>query len=123
MTTSADPLHCIIPPYMLRSIAERGTAAQRAQALSNFTASAQLAGQQSALNGAPTMAQAVAAAGKERVVYDAKGKTTLPGTKVRAEGSRTGDVASTRPTTARRDLRALPQGVTTATRSTTRACR
>ncbi len=81
-----NPIHCIIPPHMLREIAERGTPAQRAQALQNFSVSAQIRGQRTELTGMPSVAQTQAAAGKERIVYDAQHGTTLPGAKVRGEG-------------------------------------
>jgi len=80
------PIHCIMPPHILREIAENGSPVQRAQALQSYAASAQLRGQRTELTGMPTVAQTQAAAGKERIIYDAQEKTTLPGAKVRGEG-------------------------------------
>ncbi|MCC6615600.1 MAG: M4 family metallopeptidase [Anaerolineae bacterium] len=80
------PIHCIIPPHMLREIAERGSVVQQAQALQSYAASSQLRGQRTELTGMPSVAQTQAAAGKERIIYDAKETTTLPGVKVRSEG-------------------------------------
>ena len=79
-------IECIIPPHMLRSIAENGTPAQRAQALETFATSAEMRGLREARTGQPTLVQAQAVPHKERVIYDAAYGTTLPGIKVRGEG-------------------------------------
>ncbi len=90
-----NPLHCITPPHMLREIVARGTPAQRDWAVRTLRVSEQFRGQRQAFFGAAELAAAVAAAaGKERIVYDAQNGSTLPGQKVRGEGdAATGDKA------------------------------
>ncbi len=78
--------HCIVPPYMLRSIFQNGTAAQQSRAWATLTASEQIRGQRSVL--AVLAALAAAAPGrKRRTIYDARGDYNLPGRLVRSEGS------------------------------------
>ena len=82
-----NPIHCILPPHMLEDIANNGTAAQRVLAISNLKASAQIAGKRRALSDFTGAAFRVAAVGdKERIVYDARNGSNLPGTTVRKEG-------------------------------------
>ena len=83
-----SPLHCIVPPYMLKNIATKGTVRQQIMAMSTLKVSAQMRGQRQALEdfAAATFRVAAAAGGKERVVYDAKNGSSLPGTVVRKEG-------------------------------------
>jgi len=93
-----NPLHCIIPPYMLDSMAARGTPqqqdyARRCLASSNSLRAARertIAG-----IGSPAPERATAAIGKERIVYSANNATNLPGQPVRGEGDPpTGDAAA-----------------------------
>ena len=82
-----NPIHCILPPYMLEDIANNGSAAQRVLAISNLKASAQMVGKRRALSDFTGAAFRVAAVGgKERIVYDARNGSNLPGTIVRKEG-------------------------------------
>jgi len=81
-----DPLFCILPPHMLREIAQRGTQKQREFAAKTVLISAQLRGQRQALTGLASFALAAATAGKMRTVYTAKSGSSLPGTIVRKEG-------------------------------------
>ena len=81
------PINCIVPPHMLENIATNGTTAQKSLAVHTLKMSASMRGQRHALadfNPAAFRAQAIG--GKERIIYDAKNKSTLPGTVVRNEG-------------------------------------
>ncbi|MCL4275502.1 MAG: M4 family metallopeptidase [Anaerolineales bacterium] len=79
---------CITPPHMLKEIAENGTPEQRVVAQRTLLESDNFRTRRSAL--AARIARAVMSAqvtgGKDRVVYDAKQGSQLPGTKVRGEG-------------------------------------
>ncbi|HXF84635.1 MAG TPA: M4 family metallopeptidase [Anaerolineales bacterium] len=89
-----SPLLCIVPPHMLEHIATNGTEAQRNLAIETLKASEQMRGQRRALTDFTAAAFRVAAAGKERIVYDAQNGTRLPGVPVRREGEPpTSDVA------------------------------
>ena len=84
---STQPHHCtcfIIPPKMLRKLADQATtAAERNTLLDQAELSAHLRGQRSAM---PTgSGQALSTGEKRRTVYDAKHKSTLPGKLVRSE--------------------------------------
>ncbi len=78
---------CILPSHMLRSIAERGTPAQRARALQALAVSERIRGRREFLGDIAT-ATAIASTVKQRTVYDAKGGSSLPGTLVRSEGQK-----------------------------------
>ena len=97
MSYCPDPLHCILPPYILDHMAESGDAKIRKLAIDAIARSASLRATRTAL--APFATQtAIASAGarKNRVVYDnqRKGSTYLPGKLVRKEGqARTRDAA------------------------------
>ncbi len=90
--TQRQPLHCIIPPFVFESIAANGTDAQRDRAVISMEVSAVIREQRT--DGTDLATSAVAAPGKERIVYTANNTTNLPGTPVRSEGSpATGDAA------------------------------
>jgi Zn-dependent metalloprotease len=80
---------------MLEGIATHGTAAQKRLAISTLKTSAMMQGQRRVLTDFAVAAFRVAAVGgKERIVYDAKNGSNLPGTAVRNEGDApTADVA------------------------------
>lgn len=81
------PVNCIVPPHMLEGIATNGTTAQKSIAISTLKMSASMRGQRRALaDFNPAAFRAVAIGGKERIVYDAKNGSNLPGTAVRNEG-------------------------------------
>ena len=86
MHSHNHPINCIVPPYMLEEIATKGTEGQRDLAISTLKASEQMRGQRRALADFTGAAFRVAVGGKERIVYDAKNGSTLPGTPVRNEG-------------------------------------
>jgi Zn-dependent metalloprotease len=83
------PIFCILPPHILRSVAQNGTEAQRAAALETLTTDATFR----ALRAAPVTLErgagvgpAAAPAQKNRTIYDARNGQQLPGAPVRAEG-------------------------------------
>ncbi len=85
-TSCIDSLHCIVPPYMLKSMLANGSATQKQHALAAITASAQLRGQRQALTEAAAYLTTAVLEGKHRSVYTAGNKSSLPGTLVRDEG-------------------------------------
>lgn len=80
-----SPIHCIIPPHMLKEIATNGTTGQRALALLTLKTTEQMRGQRRALAEFTAAAFRVAVGGKERVIYDAQNGSNLPGTVARRE--------------------------------------
>lgn len=80
------PLQCIVPPYMLRAIAERGDPDQQRQALDTLTATEQLRGMRLAF-----AAETIIRPDRRRAVYTAANRLHLPGTLARAEGDPVGD--------------------------------
>ena len=89
-----SPINCIVPPYMLKNIATKGSEAQKNVAINTLITSEQMRGKRSALADFTAAAFRVQVGGKERIVYDAKNGSNLPGTIVRREGDGpTGDVA------------------------------
>lgn len=80
-----SPIHCILPPHMLKEIATKGTTAQREYAVQTMKASEQLRGQRVMLADFAAAAFRVASGTKDRIVYDAKNGSGLPGTAVRRE--------------------------------------
>jgi len=94
MSGRHPPIACIIPPYMLRNIVERGTPAQRAWALQTLQISAQFLGQRQALAEVRRPAALELLGGKQRMVYDAQNGSMLPGKLARPEGDPpSGDLA------------------------------
>lgn len=88
------PVNCILPPHILTNIATKGTDSQKDMAVTTLKLSAQMRGQRRALSDFTAAAFRVAVSGKERIVYDAKNGSSLPGTKVRGENDPpTADVA------------------------------
>jgi Zn-dependent metalloprotease len=70
----------------LKNIATNGTPGQRNLAIGTLKLSAQMRGQRQALADFNAAAFRVAVGGKDRVIYDAKNGSSLPGTVVRKEG-------------------------------------
>jgi len=80
-------IYCILPPHMLKEIAQNGTPEQRDLALKTIASSGHIRAQRSIWQPAvmaATMA-AVTVENKQREVYDAKNGSSLPGTLVRGE--------------------------------------
>lgn len=82
------PINCILPPHVLNNIATHGSTDQKSLAISTLKVTEQMRGQRRAMADFTAAAFRVQAAGggKERIVYDAKNGTTLPGTIARKEG-------------------------------------
>lgn len=82
------PINCILPPHVLNNIATHGSTDQKSLAISTLKATEQMRGQRRAMSDFTAAAFRVQAAGggKERIVYDARNGTTLPGTITRKEG-------------------------------------
>lgn len=88
------PVNCFVPPYILKSIATHGTETQKSLAILTLRVSARMSGQRQALADFSAATFRVTGGGKDRVVYDAKYGSSLPGTVVRKEGDSAGtDVA------------------------------
>lgn len=86
MTARIHPVQCIVPPHMLREIAERGSPAQREWALRTLSVSEQFRGQRQAITEFAALAAPIQAAGKQRIIYNAENGSNLPGRPVREEG-------------------------------------
>lgn len=87
MHNHRHPINCIVPPHVLHEIAKNGSTGQRNMAIETLKASEQMRGQRRALADFSAAAFRVAAVGgKERIVYDAKNGSSLPGTPARDEG-------------------------------------
>lgn len=84
-----NPLFCILPPHILRSIAEHGSAAQRAAAAGTLSLDSTLRGLR-ALAAARAVAKVPRAPAPgprpNRRVFDARQGQELPGTPARVEG-------------------------------------
>ena len=81
-----SPVHCFVPPHILKSIVINGTPSQKSLAIDTLKMSAQMRGQRQALADFTAATFRVAAGGKDRVIYDARNGSNLPGTVVRKEG-------------------------------------
>jgi Zn-dependent metalloprotease len=93
MTTNSYALQCIVPPHILREVAQRGTPNQQAWAWRTLTMSEQIRGQRQTLNLIAALG-ATPAGEKRRTVYDVQHEDDLPGRLVRGEGDPpTGDPA------------------------------
>jgi len=79
------PICCIIPPVILRNLAEKGDEQQRELAFRGIQISAGIRGKREAV-GSFAFAAAVPAGEKRRTIYDAKNGRVLPGRLVRGEG-------------------------------------
>jgi len=87
MHTHHHPINCIVPPHILEHIAQNGSIGQRNMAIDTLKASEQMRGHRRALSDfSGAVMRFTAVAGKERIVYDAKNGSSLPGTAVRKEG-------------------------------------
>ena len=87
MTASRNPLHCIIPPHMLKNIYANGTPAQRQIALASIIGSSRLRGGRSSRVKAAAIGAAPVSGGKRRRIYSSGNGSALPGKLVREEGA------------------------------------
>ena len=81
-----SPVNCFVPPHILKNIATNGSSSQKNLAIDTLKITAQMRGQRQALADFSAATFRVAAGGKDRVVYDARNGSNLPGTVVRKEG-------------------------------------
>lgn len=80
-------IFCITPPHMLREIVLNGSTEQRDRALRSITTSEQFRGQRGAMTkDYLSLMEPVAIEIKQRIVFDAKNGSQLPGTVARQEG-------------------------------------
>src|SRR5262249_44817196 len=91
-TPHRHSIFCILPPHMLREMAQNGTPQQRADALQTLTTDQTFRAMRAAqsLPTAPTQRQpsVLAIEGeKQRTIFDASNTQSLPGAVVRTEGS------------------------------------
>jgi Zn-dependent metalloprotease len=78
-------MNCFVPPHILKNIATKGTENQRAMAIETLKTSEQMRGQRQALADFSAAAFRVQVGTKERIVYDARNGSSLPGTIARQE--------------------------------------
>ncbi|ASC71235.1 Extracellular metalloprotease [Halomicronema hongdechloris C2206] len=90
-----NPRECIVPSYILKEIADKGSPIQQERARQELIRAGQFRGQRQQIAELVERHRAQAAAAtKQRLVYTADQNTTLPGRKVRGEGDpATGDAA------------------------------
>lgn len=81
-----SPINCFVPPHVLKNIATKGTEKQKNLAIATLKTSEQMRGQREALADFSAAAFRVAVATKERIVYDARNGSNLPGIIARREG-------------------------------------
>lgn len=94
MHTPRHPTSCILPPHMLREIAERGTPAQRKWAIHTLRLTAIFLAERQALLETLAEVSPRLVGVRHRMVYDAGNGSTLPGSLARSEGDPpTGDPA------------------------------
>jgi Zn-dependent metalloprotease len=87
-------VNCFLPPHVLKNIATKGTESQKNLAIMTLKTSARMRGQRQALADFSAAAFRVTGGGKDRIVYDARNGSSLPGTIVRRENDpATEDVA------------------------------
>jgi len=85
-----NPIHCILPPHVLKEIVANGTETQKQTAIDTINASVVLRAERSKMaeyrmEFAAATIQAITG-GKERIIYDAQNGSSLPGPAVRKEG-------------------------------------
>lgn len=95
-------IHCILPPYLARSIAQNGSDAQREKALRTLATDGtfralRLAGSRTPPSSAVTRPRAMMVeSARQRIIYDMGNSEAFPGTPVRFEGQpATDDIAAT----------------------------
>lgn len=79
------PIFCILPPHILKHVAQRGSEKQKQWAWHTLSLSEQLRGQRRVMSMMATTGS-TATGTKRRTIYDAKHGSSLPGKLVRGEG-------------------------------------
>jgi Zn-dependent metalloprotease len=100
-TCCRNPIHCVVPPYVLDEIAKNGNPKQRVAALRTKAADASFRALRIAAQSVPFSAKHHPLGGApfadpkpKRTIYDAKNQQNLPGKLMRVEGSQpSGDPA------------------------------
>src|SRR5437016_5059009 len=84
-STVINPLHCVVPPHILKEILKRGEQKHKDWALHTLAVSERLKGNREIMG---ELLGLLPSAGqqKRRTIYDAKAVQTLPGKRVRGEG-------------------------------------
>jgi Zn-dependent metalloprotease len=88
-TSQRHPIFCILPPHVLRSIAQRGNAEQRAMATNTLAVDATLRAFRASAQtfaAAPSVEALANPGEKRRTIYTANHTQQLPGHRVRGEG-------------------------------------
>ena len=78
-----SPVNCFVPPHILKNIAANGTPSQKTLAIETLKTTARMRGQRQALADFSAATFRVAVGGEDRVIYDARNGSSLPGTVVR----------------------------------------
>lgn len=86
MTPNLASIFCILPPHMLREIAENGSPEQREKALQTLERGEQIRAERALRTEVTDLVEATAVTGKQRRVSDAEFGSGLPGRLVRSEG-------------------------------------
>ena len=86
MCVRNNPVHCILPPFILRSIAENGTPSQQAQARQNLITGGQMRNQREDYVPMAPDSPRLSSPDLQRLIYDAQNGSALPGVLVRSEG-------------------------------------
>jgi len=83
-----NPVHCIVPPFLLQEISQNGTPVQQEHARNNLTASTQMRAMRAVTTGATGFVETPSefTTVKERLVYDVEQGSVLPGVLTRGEG-------------------------------------
>jgi Zn-dependent metalloprotease len=80
-------IYCILPPHILKSISENGSATQQEKARQTIVMAEQMRGKRRAMESMAALSMlAIGTTNKQRTIYDAQTGSTLPGTVVRHEG-------------------------------------
>lgn len=95
MTNQVKCLHCILPPYLIEKIIERGSPKQKERARNLKSMSSQIRDRRQSRPGVVLSGVIAAPGQKYRLIYDAGFGSGLPGVLVRSEGdASTGDKAA-----------------------------
>lgn len=88
MCSRRNPLHCIVPPYLLQEISRNGSPSQQEHARHSLVSTAELRSMRAVTTGATGFDETTAAytTVKERLVFDVENGSVLPGALVRGEG-------------------------------------
>jgi Zn-dependent metalloprotease len=88
MCSRINPIHCILPPFLLQEINKNGTPAQKEHARQTMLSSLQFRTQRAATSGVTGFVEDADTytTVKERLIYDAEFGSILPGILVRGEG-------------------------------------